>query len=130
MNLLLEKIYKREILDPASCSLILSIMLQCQTGEGRIRGGLPPGTPLAHKTGTIAGTVNDVGILFLPDGLGHVALSILTKDFEDQTEDVEKILAEIARFVYDYFAFAGDVPQRDTPQGSHSDSQMDVQLVP
>jgi beta-lactamase class A len=114
MNRLLEKVYRKEILDSASCDLILFIMLQCQTGEGRIRGGLPPGTPLAHKTGTIAGTVNDVGIITLPDGLGHVALSILTKDFEDKTEDVEKILAEIARFVYDYFAFAGDVPQGDT----------------
>lgn len=110
MNSLLEKIYKKEILDPESCDLILSIMLQCQTGEGRIRGGLPPGTPLAHKTGTIAGTVNDVGITTLPDGLGHVALSILTKDFEGETEDVEEILAEIASFVYDYFAFTGDVP--------------------
>jgi hypothetical protein len=55
-----------------------------------------------------------VGIITLPDGLGHVALAILTKDFEDKTEDVEKILAEIARFVYDYFAFAGDVPQDAT----------------
>ena len=114
LSLLLEKIHRKEILDPLSCDLILSIMLQCQTGEGRIRGGLPPGTPLAHKTGTIAGTVNDVGIITLPDGLGHVALAILTKDFEDKTEDVEKILAEIARFVYDYFAFAGDVPQDAT----------------
>jgi beta-lactamase class A len=114
MNLLLEKIQKKEILDPESCELILSIMLQCQTGEARIKGGLPAETPLAHKTGTIGGTVNDVGIITLPDGLGHVALSILTKGFEDKTEDVEKILAEIARFVYDYFAFTGDVPRGET----------------
>jgi len=111
MNLLLGKIYKKEILDPESCDLILSIMLQCQTGEGRIKGGLPPGTPLAHKTGTIAGTVNDTGVVTLPDGLGHVALTIFTKNFEDKTEDVEKILAAIARLVYDYFVFAGDAPQ-------------------
>jgi beta-lactamase class A len=114
MNLLLEKIQKKEILDPESCDLILSIMLRCQTGEGRIRGGLPPGTPLAHKTGTIAGTVNDTGIITLPDGLGHVALTVFTKDFEDETEDVEKILAEIARFAYDYFVFTGDVLQSAT----------------
>ncbi len=111
MSHLLEKIHKKEILDPESCDLILSIMLQCQTGEGRIRGGLPPGTPLAHKTGTIAGTVNDTGVVTLPDGLGHVALTIFTKNFEDKTEDVEKILAAVARIVYDYFVFAGDAPQ-------------------
>jgi len=116
MNLLLDKIYKKEILDPESCDLILSIMLQCQTGEGRIKGELPPGTPVAHKTGTIAGTVNDAGIITLPDGLGHVALTVFTKNFEDETGDVEKIIAEIARLVYDYFVFTGNVPQSTTPQ--------------
>jgi beta-lactamase class A len=114
MNLLLGKIYKKEILDPESCDLIFLIMSQCQTGEGRIKGELPPGTPVAHKTGTIAGTVNDVGIITLPEGLGHVALSVFTKDFEDETEDVERIIAEIARLAYDYFVFAGDAPQSTT----------------
>ena len=116
MNRLLEKVYKKEILDPESCDLVLSIMLQCQTGERRIRGELPPGTPVAHKTGTIAGSVNDAGIITLPDGLGHVSLTVFTKGFEDETEDVEKIIAEIARLVYDYFVFTGDVPQSATPQ--------------
>jgi beta-lactamase class A len=111
MNLLLEKIYKKGILDPESCGLILSIMHRCQTGEGRIKGMLPPGTPVAHKTGTIAGTFNDTGIITLPDSLGHVALTVFTKDFEDETADVEDIIAEIGRLVYDYFAFTGDVPQ-------------------
>ena len=114
MNLLLGKIYKKEILDPESCDLILLIMSQCQTGEGRIKGELPPGTPVAHKTGTIAGTFNDTGIITLPDGLGHVALTVFSKDFEDKAEDVERIIAGIARLVYDYFVFTGDVPQSNT----------------
>jgi len=114
MNLLLEKIYKREILDAASCDLILFIMLRCQTGEGRIKGELPPETPVAHKTGTIAGTFNDTGIITLPEGFGHVALTVFTKNFEDEAEDVERIIAEIARLVYDYFVFTGDVPPSAT----------------
>jgi len=116
MSLLLEKIHRGEVLDRASCDLILSIMFQCQTGEGRIKGELPPGTPVAHKTGTIAGTYNDTGIITLPDGLGHVALTVFTKDFEDEAEDVEGIIAAIARLVYDFFFFAGDVPQSATLQ--------------
>jgi beta-lactamase class A len=116
MNLLLDKIYKKEILDPESCDLILSIMHQCQTGEGRIKGELPPETPVAHKTGTIAGTVNDTGIITLPDGLGYVALTVFTKNFEDETADVEKIIAEIARLVYDYFVFTGEAIPRTTAQ--------------
>jgi beta-lactamase class A len=60
---------------------------------------------VAHKTGTIGGTVNDSGIIYLPDGLGHVAISVFTKDMDTDTEDVEKVIAQISRFVYDYFYF-------------------------
>ncbi len=105
MNGLLEKIYKKEILDPASCDLILDIMLKCETGGQRILGALPRDTKLAHKTGTIAGTYNDCGILFLPDGAGSVALTVFTKNFVDDTKDVEAIIATIAKFVYDAFYF-------------------------
>jgi beta-lactamase class A len=105
MNALLEKIQKKEILDPASCDLVLDIMFKCQTGQGRIKGLLPPGTAVAHKTGTIGGTANDVGLIVLPDGLGHVALSILAKDFTRDTSEVEKIISQCARYVYDYFTF-------------------------
>jgi len=45
-----------------------------------------------------------------------VCLTVFTKAFEDETEDVEKIIAGIARLVYDYFVFTGDVPQSTTPQ--------------
>ena len=105
MNLLLEKIFKKEILDPESCDLIISIMLNCQTGEARIKGDLPPGTAVAHKTGTIAGTVNDTGIIYLPDDLGHIVLTVFTKNFMGKTSDVEKLIAGIARLVYDCFYF-------------------------
>ncbi len=52
------------------------------------------------------GTFNDVGIITLPDDLGHVALTVLTKDFDNaDSSDVDSIIAEVARFVYDYFTF-------------------------
>jgi beta-lactamase class A len=105
MNTLFERIFKKEILDPDACNLALQIMLKCETGEKRIKGELPPGTTVAHKTGTLGGTVNDCGIIYLPDGQGHVALSVLTKDFTAATTDVEDIIAKIARLVYDYFYF-------------------------
>jgi beta-lactamase class A len=106
MNALLEKIYKKEILDPDLSGLVIQIMLKCETGEKRIKGELPPRTIVAHKTGTLAGTIDDCGIIYLPDGQGHVALTVLTKDFTAETSDVEEIIAKIARFVYDYFYFA------------------------
>lgn len=105
MNRLLELIFKKEILDVESSELIISIMLKCQTGRGRIKGELPRGTDVAHKTGTIGGTVNDSGIIYLPDDLGHVAITVFTKDMDLKTKEVEEIIAEISRFVYDYFYF-------------------------
>jgi beta-lactamase class A len=111
MNALLEKIFKHEILDQASCAYILEIMLGCETGERRIKAGLPRGTRLAHKTGTIGGTVNNVGIIYLPDGLGHVALAVFFKDTEEgETREVEDKIAEISRYVFDYFYFTAAAP--------------------
>jgi beta-lactamase class A len=83
----------------------MEIMLKCETGGQRILGDLPRDTKLAHKTGTIAGTVNDCGILFLPDGAGSVALTVFTKNFLEDSDDVEAVIAKIAKFVYDAFYF-------------------------
>jgi beta-lactamase class A len=104
LNTLLEKIFQKKILDPSGCDFILATMLGCQTGGKRIRGLLPPETPVAHKTGTIGGTINDCGIIYLPGSLGHVALSVLSRDTDpDHTEDT---IALIAKTVYDYFCFS------------------------
>jgi beta-lactamase class A len=113
MNALLEKIFKHEILDKKSCEYIIEVMLGCETGERRIRAGLPRDTPLAHKTGTIGGTVNNTGVIYLPDGMGHVALTVFFKDTEEgETRDVEDKIADISRYVYDYFYFTVPAPDR------------------
>ena len=108
MNSLLEKIFKAEILDRETCDLMLQIMLRCQTGEKRLRGMLPRGTRVAHKTGTIVTTVNDCGIIYLPDDRGHIAITVFSKEVEDETEDMERVIAEVARFAFDYFYFHRD----------------------
>jgi beta-lactamase class A len=84
-------------------------MLKCQTGGRRLKGDLPRNVKVAHKTGTIGGTVNNAGILYLPDNLGHVAITVFTKDMEWETRDVEDIIAQISRFVFDYFYFTTDL---------------------
>lgn len=109
MNRLLELIFKKEILDEESCDYIISVMLKCQTGEGRLKGDLPRFVQVAHKTGTIGGTVNNAGIIYLPDGLGHVAITVFTKDTKAETEEVEELIAQISRFVYDYFYFTSEL---------------------
>ena len=70
MVALLERIYRQGRALPPSSELLLDIMRRCRTGENRLKGLLPPGTEVAHKTGTIGRTTNDVGIITLPDGGG------------------------------------------------------------
>jgi beta-lactamase class A len=65
---------------------------------------LPPGTEVAHKTGSIGGTINDVGILNLPDNAGHVVLALFVKQ-GSKSEASERAIAQISRAVYDYFLF-------------------------
>ena len=103
---LLEKIWRGEVIDKGASQDILYLMKRCQTGMNRIRGLLPADTEVAHKTGTVGGVVNDVGIVYLPDGAGHVAVALLSKRTRVNSEQVEKTLAQIARYVYDYFYFA------------------------
>lgn len=105
MLALLEKIYRRELHKPETAELLLDIMRRCQTGQARIKGMLPPGTEVAHKTGTIGGTVDDVGIVTLPDNAGHVAIAVLVKKGSRTEDDSERTIAQIARSVYDYFLY-------------------------
>jgi beta-lactamase class A len=101
---LLLKIYSKKLHKPETAELLLDIMRRCQTGDARIKGMLPPETVVAHKTGSIGGTVNDVGIVTLPDGAGHVVVALFVKQ-GSKSEASEKAIAQIARSVYDYFLF-------------------------
>jgi len=105
MRALLERIWARDLLRPDSAELLLDIMRRCRTGGARLRGILPAGTEVAHKTGTIGGTTNDVGIVTLPDGAGHVAIAAFVKSSEKEVPARERAIAEIARAVHDFFLF-------------------------
>ena len=103
MTRLLVRLWKREILTPESANTLLDIMDRCQTGKARIKGLLPAGTDVAHKTGTLGGVANDVGIVTLPGDAGHVVLSVFTKGWNKPEDTAERAIAEISRTIYDYF---------------------------
>jgi beta-lactamase class A len=84
-------------------SMLLSLMERSTTGQKRIRGRLPAGTVVADKTGTLAGTVNDVGFITLPNGSGHIAIVVFVKGSEAPPGIRATVIADIARLVYDYF---------------------------
>jgi beta-lactamase class A len=102
---LLVKIHRKELHKADSAELLLDIMRRCRTGDARLKGLLPANTVVAHKTGTIGGTTNDVGILTLPDNAGHVALAVFVKSSEKEVPVRERVIAEIGRAVHDFFLF-------------------------
>jgi beta-lactamase class A len=105
MMALLERIHRKDLLKPGSTELLLDIMRRCRTGEARLKGMLPAGTEVAHKTGTIGSTTNDVGIVTLPDNAGHVAIVVFVTASEKELSARERTIAEIARSVHDFFLF-------------------------
>lgn len=108
---LLRTIWEGKALSKTNTDTLIDIMRRCLTGNARIKGMLPPNTVVAHKTGSLgggdnvhgAGTQNDVGIIDLPNGAGHLIVVALVKG-EDDAERGEQAIAQISRAAYDYFA--------------------------
>ncbi len=102
MATLLTRIFSGEAVSPASTKIIVDIMSRCRTGEHRLRDKLPPDTPVAHKTGSIGGSTNDVGVITLPDG-EKVVIAAYVKESAAPVAARERAIAEVARAIYDYF---------------------------
>lgn len=106
MARLLAKIWRGEALDATRTAQLLDIMLRCETGLARLKGLLPPNVAVRHKTGSLGiGVTNDVGIIELPDGAGHVVVAAFVKEATRDVASQERAIAQIARAVYDYFTF-------------------------
>jgi beta-lactamase class A len=99
---LLAKLYKGDVLSPSSRGVLLGAMSRCLTGRNRIPAGLPLGTLVAHKTGTLYGQTSDVGIIRMPDGRA-VALAVFATGRERTHAARASKIAEITRTVYDSF---------------------------
>ena len=104
MTKLLARIYRKDLFSPTYATKLWEVMERCQTGKSRLKGMLPEGTDVAHKTGSVGGVVNDIGVITLPGNAGHVAISVFTKGSTRPEEVSERTVAEISRTIYDYFA--------------------------
>jgi len=109
---LLVQLHQGKILQPAQQNLLIGFMHRATTGLKRLRGGLPKGTIVADKTGSgeqdaitrTAKATNDVGIITLPSGRGHLALAVLVSGSKLPDAAQEKLIAEVARAAYDAYS--------------------------
>lgn len=103
---LLTQIYKATALKPESRDLLLGVMERCRGGLARIKGYLPAGTVVAHKTGSLnASATDDVGIITLPDEAGHIAIAVFVAESHADLTGREQTIAHLSRAIYDYFLF-------------------------
>jgi beta-lactamase class A len=108
---LLAKLQQGELVQPAHLAMLREFMARSMTGgERRLRADLPAGTPVADKTGTGSTTTNDVGLITLPEGKGHLAVAVLVSGSKLSTEAQEKLIAQLARAAYDHFVSAPSPP--------------------
>jgi beta-lactamase class A len=104
---LLMRLFRGELLSASSTARIVEIMRATTTGAGRIKGLLPTGVVVAHKTGTtgthagLNGSTNDVGVIALPKGTGQLALAVYLKGSTRDLAVREAAIARIAKATFD-----------------------------
>jgi beta-lactamase class A len=97
LMLVFRTLAEKRAISPEASEAMIEI-LAGQEHNGGIPAGLPPGTKVAHKTGSITKIAHDAGLVFRPDGSQYVMV-ILTRGFE-RHEDAEKVIAEISRILW------------------------------
>ena len=109
---LLARIWRGELVSRASCNAMLEILLKQQLND-RLPRYFPPGTPCAHKTGTLPGIRNDSGIIYANEN-SHVAVTVFSRwDDEAAGDDpvanketpiaIDSAFGRIGRLLYDAF---------------------------
>src|SRR5215213_6770279 len=109
---LVVQLHEGKILQPPQMNLLIGFMQRATTGLQRLRGDLPRGTLVADKTGSgepdaitkVAKVTNDVGLITLPSGRGHLAIAVLVNGSKLPDAAQEKLIAEVARVAYDRYS--------------------------
>jgi beta-lactamase class A len=101
---------KNNLLSKGSYDFFWKTNKETTTGKDRIKGQLPEGTIVAHKTGWsgtnketgITAAVNNIGIVFLPNG-EYFIISVFVSESKENFDTNEKIIADIAKATYDFY---------------------------
>ncbi|MCT1525974.1 class A beta-lactamase [Sphingobacterium hotanense] len=100
----------KKLLSASSHQFLWDTMRGTTTGPDRLKGDLPKGTVVAHKTGYsgrnrttgIIAALNDVGVVSLPNGEVYY-ISVFVTDSEEGEAGSAKIIAEVSAAAWKYF---------------------------
>jgi beta-lactamase class A len=102
---LLRRLADHSPLTPEHTRLLLDCMAASHTGDHRLKALLPPGTPVADKTGTAGqnrptmNATNDFGLITLPNGQ-KLAVAVLVADAKAPFAVREQVIAQIGEAIY------------------------------
>lgn len=103
---LLEHVERGDALRPESARLMKEILLRQEFNEA-IPAGVPSGTAVAHKTGSITATLHDAAIVY-PAGHAPYVLVVLTRGIPDE-KVATQLIADISHLVWLHAMAAGAV---------------------
>lgn len=84
----------------ADAAALMREILSAQELNEKIPAGLPPGTPIAHKTGEMIAVSHDAAVVY-PPGRGPYVLVVLTRGIRDEQTSA-RMIADISRAVWEH----------------------------
>jgi beta-lactamase class A len=112
---LLRVVQAGRVLSDSSHALLMRFLVETTTGPKRLRGELPAGTVVAHKTGTsgtqrgVTAATNDIGLITLPDGR-HLAVVVFLTDSRADDTARDRVIARVARAAWETWVAAAIRP--------------------
>jgi beta-lactamase class A len=110
----LARLARGELLEPATTRIFLDLLRDVKSGPNRLKGGVPPGWTIGHKTGTgqeydspsRAGAAeqagfNDVGLLTAPDGARYAVAVMIGRTavpVPERMDMMHRVVAAVARY--------------------------------
>lgn len=113
---LLEKFINKTLLNSPYQEFLEKIMLETTTGADKLKGLLPPDTPVGHKTGSsdrnkagLKMADNDLGFVLLPNGK-HYTIAVFIMDSMEDDKTNASVIARIAKAAYDHYNISPYIP--------------------
>lgn len=99
LMLVLKTVAERKAISPDASEAMLDILKAQEFNDG-IPSGLPPGTRVAHKTGSITKVSHDAAIVFRDAGSKPYVLVILTRGIANGDE-ADRVIGQISRLIWE-----------------------------